>query len=188
MKKTLLMAAILTLGATTVAYAGCPCGNGQCGCPAGAPPKAGKPCVQRPGNFQRPPRVNMDEKLNLTDDQKAKAKELRMQGREQMRPIMEAIRTKQEQKALIKRSTDITTEAKLEQIEKLNNQINALHKQAHDLRLKNERDFEAILTSKQKKELDKIKSEAKANAQKNAQKCAPKNAPKAFTKDSAPKK
>lgn len=179
MKKTLLLATILTLGATTMAYAGCPYEKAQGECPAGAPPK-GCPAMHKPGEFQRPPRVNMDEKLKLTDEQKAKAKEQRMQSREQMRPIMEAIRTKQEQKALIKKSTDITTEAKLEQIEKLNSQINDLHKQAHDLRLKNERDFESILTSKQKKELDKIKSEAKNNAQKNAQ--------KAYTKNSAPKK
>ena len=188
MKKTLLLAAILTLGATTIAYAGCPCGNGQCGCPAGAPNKGCKPCVQKPANFQHPPRVNMDERLNLTDEQKAKAKELRMQSREQMEPIMNAIRTKQEQKALIKRSTDIKTEAKLEQIEKLNNQINELHKQARDLRLKNQRDFEALLTAQQKKELDKIKSEAKTNMQKNVQKDEQKGSKKAAIKDSAPKK
>ena len=93
---------------------------------------------------------------------------------------MNAIKTKHEQKALIKRSTDIKTEAKLEQIEKLNNQINALHKQARDIRLKNDRDFEAILTPAQKKQLDKLKAEAKKNAmekRKSAEAAQKKSAP-----------
>ena len=49
----------------------------------------------------------------------------------------------------------------------MNNQINELHKQARDLRLKNERDFEGILTAKQKKELDKIKADRKKEMEKN---------------------
>ena len=173
MKKTLLLAALLTLGATTMAYAG-ECGPQ--GCPPFGPPPAGmnKPCCHK----HHPPKVNIEQKLKLTDEQKAQAKQLRMEGREQMEPIMNAIHTKYEQKELIKRSKDIKTQAKLEQIEKINAQIDALHKQARDLRLKNERDFEAILTQKQKKELDKIKAEARKNMAKN----------RANNKKSAPKK
>ena len=169
MKKTLLLATLLTLG-TTLAYAG-PQGCPACGGPQGGPPFGPPPCgMQKPCNKQHPPKVNIEQKLKLTDEQKAQAKELRRQGREQMEPIMNAIHTKFEQKELIKQSKDLKTEAKVEQIEKLNNQINALKKQAHDLRLKNERDFEAILTQKQKKELDKIKAEAKKNMDKNMKK------------------
>ena len=173
MKKTLL-STLLVLGLTTTTALAGPQGC-KCGCPVcgGDKPPCGvhKPCGKMP------PKVNMDEKLKLTDQQKEQAKQLRMQGREQMEPIMNAIRTKHEQKELIKHSKDITTEAKLEQVEKLNDQINALNKQARDLRLKNERDFEAILTPKQKKELDKIKADARKNMAKNASK-----------KPSAPKK
>lgn len=174
MKKTLLLAALLTIGASTMAYAGecCPVGHG--GFPP--PPNGGQPCMGKPCCKHKPPKINMDEKLKLTDKQKEQAKQLRMQGREEMEPIMNAIHTKFEQKELIKRSTDIKTEAKLEQIEKLNAQIDALKKQARDLRLKNERDFEAILTPAQKKELDKIKAEAKKNMVKN-KKCNKKSAP-----------
>ena len=164
MKKTLLLATLLVFGASTMAYAG----EGCCPvCKPGVPPaQGGKPCMGKPCCKHQPPKINMDEKLKLTDKQKEQAKQLRKQGREQMEPIMNAIKTKYEQKELIKRSNDITTEAKLEQIEKLNSQINTLHKQAHDLRLKNERDFEAILTAKQKKELDKIKADARKNMEK----------------------
>lgn len=166
-----ILTTLLLLGLTTTsAFAhGCPqCGE-NFGGPQGGPPPCGfnKPC-------NKPPRINLDEKLKLTDKQKEQAKQLRMQGREQMEPIMSAIRTKQEQKQLIKNSKDLTTEAKLEQVEKLNTQIDALHKQARDLRLKNERDFESILTQKQKKELDKIKSEKRKNMAKFSAKSAPK--------------
>ena len=159
-----------------MAFAGEGCPMGQGGFPP--PPNGGKHCMQKPGEFKHPPRINLDEKLKLTEQQKAKAKEIRMQGREEMEPIMNAIKTKHEQKQIIKRSTDITTEAKLEQVEKLNNQINALKKQARDLRLKNEKDFEAILTPAQKKELDKLKAEGKKKAMQRKQE-AQKSAKKA---------
>ena len=90
-----------------------------------------------------------------------------MQSREQMEPIMEAIKTKHEQKELIKRSQKLTPEAQAEQIEQINKQIFGLKKQARDLRLKNERDFESILTAIQKKELAKIKENAKKDMVKN---------------------
>lgn len=175
MKKTLLLAALLALSGTITVNAqeGCPMGQG------GFPPHPGgckPPCMDQPCCKKHPPKINIDEKLKLTDKQKEQAKQLRAQGREQMEPIMNAIRIKFEQKELLKKSTDITTEAKLEQIEKLDNQIFVLKKQAHDLRLKNERDFEAILTSKQKKELDKIKSDVRKNMEKqraNSKKSTP---------------
>lgn len=176
MKKTLLLATLLTLGATTMAWAG-PQGCPECG-PQGCPPFGPPPCgMHKPCPNQQPPRANIEQKLKLTDEQKAKAKQLRMEGREQMEPIMNAIHTKYEQKELIKRSKDIKTQVKLEQIEKINAQIQALQKQARDLRLKNERDFESILTAKQKKELDKIKADARKNMAKERaknQKSAPK--------------
>lgn len=176
MKKTLLLATLLTLGATTMAWAG-PQGCPVCG-PQGAQTFGPSQCgMQRPENCVKPPKGDIEKKLKLTDEQKNRARQLRMQGRAQMEPIMNSIRTKIEQKEVIKHSKDMKTEAKLNQIEKLNNEINALHRQAHDLRLKNERDFEAILTVKQKKELDKIKTNARKNMAKNqAKKC--KQAPK----------
>ncbi|MCD8378457.1 MAG: Spy/CpxP family protein refolding chaperone [Candidatus Gastranaerophilales bacterium] len=158
MKKTLLAAAILVMS-TTMAYAG-PQGE-----PPMGPPPAGHgdrpPCCEKPGCKPPAPKVDMEKKLKLTPDQIAKAKALRMDSREQMRPIMDAIKTKTEQKEIIKHNQSLTAEAQCEQVEILNNQINELKKQAHEIRIKNERDFEALLTAKQKKELDKIKANAK---------------------------
>ena len=176
MKKTLLLATLLTIGASTMAWAG-PQGCPACG-PQGGQQFGPPPCgMHRPENCVKPPKGDIEKKLKLTDEQKARAKQLRMQGRAQMEPIMNAIHTKVEQKEVIKRSNDLKTEAKLAQIEKLNNEINVLQRQARDLRLRNERDFEAILTVKQKKELDKIKSDARKNMAKNQAK-SNKQAPK----------
>ena len=171
MKKTLLLAAIIALGSSMV-YANPKCAGDE-GFPPPPPGVKGAPCELAKGpHCKCPPKVDIEKKLKLTEEQKAKSKALRMETREQMRPIMEAIRTKTEQKEIIKRNKNMTAEAQCEQVEKLNKQINELRKQARDLRLKNERDFESILTQKQKKTLDKIKEDAKKNMAKN-KKCPP---------------
>ena len=87
MKRTLLVASLLVLG-STMAYAG-PQGE-----PPMGPPSMGGPCCARPCPNHCGPKVDIEQKLKLTPGQKAKAKALRMEAREQMRPIMEAIKTK----------------------------------------------------------------------------------------------
>lgn len=173
MKRQLLVLTLLALGSSTMAFAG----EGK-GCPCPPPNHGEPPCCQKPDHRPpAPPKVNIEEKLKLTAEQKEQAKQLRMNTREQMRPIMEAIKTKQEQKEIIKRNPSLTAAAQCEQVEKLNSQINELKKQARDLRLKNEKDFEAILTSKQKTQLDKIKADARKDMMKKHKNCPPK-APK----------
>lgn len=163
MKKTLLLASLLVLG-STMAYAG---PNGE---PPMGPPPMDAPCCAKPCHHNGGPKVDIEQKLKLTPEQKAKAKSLRMEAREQMRPIMEAIKTKNEQKEIIKHNRSLTAAAQCEQVEKLNNQINELKRQARDIRIKNERDFEALLTAKQKKELIKIKENARKDMMKNHKK------------------
>lgn len=168
MKKKLLMLSLLAACTSTMAFA-CPEGN-HCPPPPGFGPHGPachKPCCPPP------PKCNLDEKLKLTEAQKEQAKALRMQSREQMRPIMEAIKTKHEQKEIIKRNRNMTAEAQCEQVEKLNAQISELKKQAHDLRVKNEKDFEAILTPKQKAEFNKLKQERRKEMAKNFKKGCP---------------
>ena len=52
-------------------------------------------------------------------------------------------------------------------IDKLNEEIGSLKRQIHEIQIKNMKDFESILTAKQKKTLDKIKMESRRNFQKN---------------------
>ncbi|MCM1265304.1 MAG: Spy/CpxP family protein refolding chaperone [Candidatus Gastranaerophilales bacterium] len=169
MKRNLLVLTLLALGGSSMAFAG---EAKKCSCP---PKQCDRPCCQKPDHRPpAPPKVNIEEKLKLTPEQKEQAKELRMNTREQMRPIIEAIKTKQEQKEIIKHNKSLTAEAQCEQVEKLNKQINELKKQARDLRLKNEKDFEAILTPKQKAQLDKIKADARKDMMKKHKQCPPK--------------
>jgi Spy/CpxP family protein refolding chaperone len=177
MKRKLLLATLIALGSTTMAFAS-PQQNGNCPPPpagfgCGDGPACQKPCDRPPMNAKG----NIEEKLKLTTEQKAKAKQLRMDAREQMQPIMEAIKTKQEQKEIIKRNQSLTAAAQCEQVEKLNKQISELKKQARDIRMKNEKDFESILTQKQKKQLDKIKEEARKNMDKNKKQGPPPKGP-----------
>ena len=79
---------------------------------------------------------------------------------------------------IIKHNRSLTAAAQCEQVEKLNNQINELKRQARDIRIKNERDFEALLTAKQKKELAKIKENARKEMMKNHKKQPPKCPPR----------
>ena len=168
MKKTLLLTALLALSCS-MTFA-----NPQGRPPMGPPPGCGgdKPCCEKPDG----PKVDIEQKLKLTPEQIAKAKALRMEAREQMRPIMNAIKTKNEQKEIIKHNSSLTAAAQCEQIERLNNQINELQKQANDIRVKNEKDFEALLTAKQKKVLDKIKVKTRKNMVKKHRKAVAKQA------------
>ena len=102
------------------------------------------------------PKTDFDAKLKLTEEQKLKAAELRQKGHEQMKPIME--QTIAKRKAL-KEAIDSNKDYKT--VESLKIDLHNLEKQAHEIRMQNMKDFESILTNKQKKELEKIKQEGR---------------------------
>ena len=114
------------------------------------------PCKVKLDKVPPKHKVDFDKKLKLTDEQKAQAKELRQKGHEQMKPIMDqSMAKRKELKAAIDANKDYKT------IETLKNEIKELDKQAHEIRKQNMKDFESILTKKQKKELEKIKKEGR---------------------------
>lgn len=162
MKKLLLTAGLVMLTAT--AAMACPCGpNCNCGpnCKCGDFPPP-PPCAHKPA----PPKMDLDKKLNLTEAQKAKAKEIRMQGAKEIHPLFEQLKSKQEQKQALLNS-QINKKEQIEMIDNLNADIASLKKQIHETRIKNMKEFESILTPKQKATLDKIKVESRKNFQKN---------------------
>ena len=97
----------------------------------------------------------------MTDEQKTKAKELREQGFEQMRPIMEKIKEKQKEAFELQKSGD------REQLEQVKKQLGTLKHEAHEIRMQNMKNFEGLLTAQQKKELKKMKEEGRKNFEKN---------------------
>lgn len=111
------------------------------------PPPKGPEFKKRHEEFEK--------RLNLTDEQKSMAKQLREEGFEKMKPIMEKTKQKQQEAAQLKTNGD--TE-KLEQVKK---QIGALKREAHEIRMQDMKKFENILTKTQKEELKKMKKEGR---------------------------
>lgn len=101
-------------------------------------------------------------KLNLTQEQRVKAKEIRIASREKMRPLITNLREKQ----AIKREMLATEKLSSEQtkkVESLNSEIKDLKRKIMAIRIENMKQFEAILTEKQLKEFNMIKAESRKN-------------------------
>ena len=108
-----------------------------------------------------------EKRLNLSDKQKEKAKVIHKKGHDEMKPIMDKMMAKRKEIMLLKKDETMTETEKQAKIEALSNEIKELGKQAADIRKKNSKEFEKILNKKQKKELEKMKSEGRANFEKN---------------------
>lgn len=109
-------------------------------------------------------RAEFDQKLGLTEAQKAKAKELRLQSRQEMEPIMAAMKAKYEEMEAVKNSVSLGF-VKDKKIKALEDDMTKLKEKADALRKKNMEEFEKILTPEQKTNLETMKQEAKAKHQ-----------------------
>ena len=101
-----------------------------------------------------------EQKLGLTEAQKAKAKEIRQKGHKEMKPIMSKLREKRQEADMVKMSRIVgqDQEARLNAIDK---DIKNLEKKANVIRKKNMKEFESILTKDQKKILEEMKKEGR---------------------------
>ena len=165
MKKTLILASLLAFSVGTQCIAA------EKAAPSTTPKKEVCCEKQAPAEMQRPPKgpdckcnkdrkAEFEKRLKLTDEQKAKAKAIREKGHEQMKPIMENIKTKHEELKTLRASAET---ASGEKIDAIRAELKDLRKQAHELRMKNMKEFESILTDKQLKELKKMKEEGRKN-------------------------
>ncbi|MDO5437496.1 MAG: Spy/CpxP family protein refolding chaperone [bacterium] len=111
-------------------------------------------------------KAEFEKRLNLTDEQKAKAKELREQGHKEMKPLMDAIKAKHEELEAAKAS-----KAADEEISKIKSDLKDLRSKIHEQRMKNMKDFESILTKKQLKELQTMKEEGRKNFEQKRNNC-----------------
>ena len=110
-------------------------------------------------------REELREKLNLTEEQKEKAKQLRMEARPAIKPIIEKLRQEKHELREMQKSGASKEELKTK-IEK----IKSLRQEANKIREKNMKKFEAILDSQQKAEFKKHKKEMEKNKEKFRQK------------------
>ena len=122
-----------------------------------------KPTGTKPANAQEIRKAReaaFEKKLGLTEEQKIKARDLRVKGHEKMRPIMEQIKAKKQEAEMVKRSR-ISVQMQEEKLAKIEIELKALEKQAMEIRKANFKEFESILTKDQRKILKQMKKEGK---------------------------
>lgn len=156
-KKSLILASVLALTMST-AFAS---DTVQKAVPLKPALETAKPdCKMPPPPPCQKSKEQFEKRLKLTDAQKEQAKQIRMKGHEEMKPIMEKMKQLKQEKQAVKLSR-IAVQAQEEKIAAIDAQLKDLRKQAHELRIKNMKEFESILTDKQKKELKKMKAEGR---------------------------
>lgn len=145
----LLLSAVLTIGSCQVMA-------GEI--PDNIPKKPSKEqCLKNRQSFEK--------RLNLTEEQKTKAKKIHQKGAKQMKSLMDKkIELKKEIRTIKKSDLDETK--KHEQISKKFKEMRKLDKKAHQIRKQNGKDFEKILTDEQKNELAKMKAEGRKRFEK----------------------
>ena len=107
-----------------------------------------------------------EKRLALTEEQKAKAKEIRIKGHEKIKPVIEEIKSKKQEAKMVKMSR-IAVQMQEEKLAILDKEIKALEKKAHDIRKANMKEFESILTLKQRRILKQMKKEGRKNYHKS---------------------
>lgn len=164
MKKMLILAGVIALTMTSQCFAE------EAMPPAGPMPQK-QVCNCPPQRMHRPPfdKDKFEKRLKLTDAQKEQAKQIREKGHQAMKPIMDKIGEKRAEMNAVKLSK-IAPQAQEEKLMQLRKELRELKKQAHELRMKNMKEFEAILTKKQLKELQKMKEEGRKAFEKNHKK------------------
>ena len=103
-----------------------------------------------------------EQRLNLTEEQIQKSKELRLESRKKMKPVIKKIKACEQEMQTVKAS-NLTEEEKTKKLNKLESDMKSLRKQAHDIKVENMKNFENILTKEQKKTLKEMRQKGKKN-------------------------
>lgn len=104
--------------------------------------------------------VVFEKKLELTEAQKLKAREIRKEGHAKLKPIIEEIRSKKQEAEMVKRSR-MAVQMQEEKLAVIDAELKILEKKANDIRRSNMKEFESILTWQQKKILKDMKKEGR---------------------------
>ena len=114
-----------------------------------------------------------EQKLGLTEAQKAKAKEIRKKGHKEMKPIMDKIKDRRKEAEMVKMSRIAGW---------VHKDIRNLEKKANVIRKKNMKEFESILTKDQKKILENMKKEGRQKFEAGQRPCPEENNPPEIAK------
>ena len=170
MKKGLILSTLTVFAlSATLANANPPAPPCECTCNCHKPPVKEIKCPNANVQIKKCPKADMkarqnefEKKLGLTEEQKEKARELRMKGHDEIKPIIDQIKAKKQEANAVMRSR-IAVEDQEKKLAEIKKEIQALKKEAKDIRIKNMKEFESILTDDQKKTLAKMKKEARKN-------------------------
>ena len=167
MKKLLILAGVLALTMSTQVFAADTAAvtNKEVG-PA---QKQICPCAPKKVHNPKFDKESFEKRLKLTDEQKEQARLIRQKGHEQMKPIMEKMREKKAEMNAV-RMSKIAPQFQEEKLVQLRKEMHELRLQANEIRMQNMKEFEAILTKKQLKELQKMKKEGRKAFEKNHKK------------------
>ena len=165
MKKLLLLAGIMALTLSTQAYAA----DTNTTATTTKAQECSKPCNIKDKPPICPNKTDFEKRLKLTDEQKAKVKEIHQNGFKEIKPIMDKIELKREELKAIKRS-QLAPEEQASKIVQLRKELRTLRHQAREVQMNNMKEFESILTDKQKTEFNKIKEEGRKKFEKEHKK------------------
>lgn len=113
--------------------------------------------------------------LGLTDEQVAKAKEIRAQGHNKMKPLMEKKKAKFQEMRTLEANSSMSVKAQDKKAEALRNDMRKIDQQMRQIRRDNEKEFEAILTPEQKIKLEQIKEEGRKHFREHKMPQGPEN-------------
>ncbi|MBE7711392.1 MAG: hypothetical protein E7Z92_04550 [Cyanobacteria bacterium SIG31] len=109
-------------------------------------------------------RMNRDlafeKRLNLTEVQKLKARDIRKKGHEKLAPIVEQIRAKKQEAEMIRRSR-MAVQMQEEKLAVIDAELKILENKAQSIRKANMKEFESILTREQRRTLKQMKKEGR---------------------------
>ncbi len=101
-----------------------------------------------------------ERRLNLTEVQKLKAREIRKNGHEKLAPIIEEIKLKKQEAEMVRRSR-MAVKMQEEKLNVIDEELKKLEKKANEIRKANMKEFESILTWQQKRTLKEMKKEGR---------------------------
>ena len=104
-------------------------------------------------------KAEFEKRLNLSNEQKKQIEENRVKDRKLMKPVFEEMKAKRHAMKMVDFDATLTPEEKQAKKEELQTQMKGLKEKADSVREANMKNFESLLTEKQKKEFSKIQEE-----------------------------
>lgn len=111
-------------------------------------------------------KAEFEKRLNLTEEQKKQIEENRVKDHEKIKPFIEQKMAKKGEIKKLREDSSLSEEEKAKKIGELRREIKEIHVQERKIHEENMKNFETLLTEKQKKEFAKIRAEQKSEMEK----------------------